>query len=456
MATAFENRLNPTAFTTYVPQQGLFTDKFSPGAVLYIRTPQGLKQFDVVNSLLTDEEKRRIGNYGAQIETAKERLKSQYGLDISSVPTANLADVQTSLQSQGLGKNNAEGQYIFPSVTSRDINEFITAPKATIGSETYNTGTNVLGSQDNIRAGINVPSPASASVTPPTTNLQPGQSGDNVKQLQNWLISQGYTIPAGATGYYGDQTKGALAKWQADNGVAVDGNAGYFGPKTMAAISKLQTSPTSQSSTTAGSQGGIVEAAKKVVNEAIESGQINPNITAQDIANIKWQDFIKEAQNLVSPQFKERINSAISGLLTAANRTEEDLTYGLNKGKTDYEKGLETGQESFSDRGLAFSGARNKYERDLGTAFSTEQNRLKTEAFRGVQDALQKTEQQVGTTALSGTGLPTVGGRSLSLSSSPVIGSDVYTQQSQEQDLARKLAEEKRSLAYYALNKIPS
>ena len=68
----------------------------------------------------------------------------------------------------------------------------------------------------------------------PKGDLSPGSSGQNVKDLQNWLISQGYKIPDGATGFYGDQTKSAVADWQNKSGVNTQGNNGYFGPVSRA------------------------------------------------------------------------------------------------------------------------------------------------------------------------------------------------------------------------------
>lgn len=41
-----------------------------------------------------------------------------------------------------------------------------------------------------------------------------GQKSDTVKQLQQALINAGYSISAGATGYYGDQTQAALDQWK--------------------------------------------------------------------------------------------------------------------------------------------------------------------------------------------------------------------------------------------------
>jgi hypothetical protein len=74
---------------------------------------------------------------------------------------------------------------------------------------------------------------ASASYTF-TRNLTIGSTGADVTALQNFLISNGNTIPAGATGYFGAQTRDALVAYQAAKGITPA--AGYFGPITMASI----------------------------------------------------------------------------------------------------------------------------------------------------------------------------------------------------------------------------
>lgn len=65
-------------------------------------------------------------------------------------------------------------------------------------------------------------------------HLTTGSTGADVTALQNWLISKGYSIPAGATGYFGTQTRAAVAAYQAANGIVPA--AGYFGPITRAKV----------------------------------------------------------------------------------------------------------------------------------------------------------------------------------------------------------------------------
>jgi hypothetical protein len=70
-----------------------------------------------------------------------------------------------------------------------------------------------------------------------TRDLTIGSTGADVTELQTWLISKGYSIPAGATGYFGVQTQAALAAFQAANGITPA--AGYFGPITRAKVNAM-------------------------------------------------------------------------------------------------------------------------------------------------------------------------------------------------------------------------
>lgn len=79
---------------------------------------------------------------------------------------------------------------------------------------------------------------ASAEAAAFTTYMGVGSTGGEVSALQTWLIGAGYDIPAitsgaAAKGYFGQQTKAALAKYQGANGIP---NTGFFGPLTTAKV----------------------------------------------------------------------------------------------------------------------------------------------------------------------------------------------------------------------------
>jgi peptidoglycan hydrolase-like protein with peptidoglycan-binding domain len=74
-----------------------------------------------------------------------------------------------------------------------------------------------------------------------TENLQQGNSGSDVTILQQFLISQNggaadqALASAGATGYFGNLTRAALAEFQASAGI--NPALGNFGPITRAHLS---------------------------------------------------------------------------------------------------------------------------------------------------------------------------------------------------------------------------
>jgi hypothetical protein len=76
-----------------------------------------------------------------------------------------------------------------------------------------------------------------------TKDLTLGSKGDDVTALQNLLISANKgsaaaaLVAVGATGYFGNLTKAALAEYQAAAGISPA--AGYFGPKTRAYVASL-------------------------------------------------------------------------------------------------------------------------------------------------------------------------------------------------------------------------
>lgn len=76
-----------------------------------------------------------------------------------------------------------------------------------------------------------------AVCSPFVSDLTIGRSGTDVSRLQNFLISKGLSIPAGATGYFGVQTQSALASFQSQH--AIVPAVGYFGPVTRAKVNAL-------------------------------------------------------------------------------------------------------------------------------------------------------------------------------------------------------------------------
>jgi peptidoglycan hydrolase-like protein with peptidoglycan-binding domain len=87
-----------------------------------------------------------------------------------------------------------------------------------------------------------VSTPAIASVAavvaPPAAAPAPvpGARGSHIVALQRALIARGHRIPAGATGYYGSQTRAAVAAFQRSQGWRGGGADGIPGPQTLARL----------------------------------------------------------------------------------------------------------------------------------------------------------------------------------------------------------------------------
>ena len=98
-----------------------------------------------------------------------------------------------------------------------------------------------------------------------TKDLTLGSKGDDVKALQNLLISanKGSAAAAlaavGATSFFGNLTKAALAEYQAAAGVSPA--AGYFGPKTRAYVASLGGTTTGGTTTGGTTTGGTTTSA---------------------------------------------------------------------------------------------------------------------------------------------------------------------------------------------------
>lgn len=71
------------------------------------------------------------------------------------------------------------------------------------------------------------------------TNLTIGSTGADVTALQQYLVSKGFLqMPVNVSyGYFGPITRGAVARWQAANGIAPA--VGYFGPISRAALNGM-------------------------------------------------------------------------------------------------------------------------------------------------------------------------------------------------------------------------
>ena len=94
-------------------------------------------------------------------------------------------------------------------------------------------------------SGPDIPASSGGSSSPRST-LKQGMRGDDVRDLQNLLLDAGYSVGrAGADGIYGSDTFRAVAAFQEDHGLEVDGIADR---ETMAALDAAVNGPDAQPS----------------------------------------------------------------------------------------------------------------------------------------------------------------------------------------------------------------
>lgn len=202
-----------------------------------------------LNATYKDTDFNPVNEYraGAALEDIIARIKRTPVFNPNTGPVVNGVAQGTNFSvNPGTGTGFTAGGVNYGSTDINSIkqeNPAFTTPTPSTSTTSPSTGTGSSG----------------VSGAPPpniTQNLGPGSKGEQVKTLQNWLISQGFDISAGATGYYGDQTKAAVAAWQQKAGFDTGGNPGYFGPRSIAYLAQTQTSDTGGGTGTGGTGTG--------------------------------------------------------------------------------------------------------------------------------------------------------------------------------------------------------
>ena len=292
----------------------------------------------------------------------------------------------------------------------------------------------------------------------PSSSLEPGMSGSQVKQLQQYLISMGYSIPDGATGYYGPQTKAAVTQLQRDLGVDTGGYDGYWGPKTQQQLTKMtgdtgstQTNTTTKPANTsalqqAANQGYLTQSSnsnlyfptpqaqqqvqqpvaptpvqqppvqpptnqpvsvtgnpaldaiyKEIEDIVAKMGQINPkaNITPAMLDN-----FYNQAVQNMSPYYKEQLNMIRNDLTTSAKYLNEQYESQRDRAAQDFRQSLGLSRERDAGAGLAFSGAGTRRELETTSALNRSLEDMYRTTESNLSSRLLDTESKIGTAAL--------------------------------------------------------
>lgn len=224
---------------------------------------------------------------------------------------------------------------------------------------------------------------------------------------------------------------GAVITWNDSNSLPPDLNS---------ALSGTYQSPSNSAIST------VEQQINDVIGAVISSGKtINPGLTPEDLAAIDPAKFLSEAEKMIAPEYQQKFSVAKDSL----SRTLSELGYDLGLKKTNIEKKVDyakrTGIEDLAGRGLAFSSNREMFESDLNEEKDAALKDADVSAYRLAQDASTRAEGLLGTQGVQSLNPGQIGGRSLSFSSTPLVGSlntdKAYTAESISKELANQEAQ---------------
>ena len=224
----------------------------------------------------------------------------------------------------------------------------------------------------------------------PKTNLQPGQTGQEVAQLQQFLLSQGLMtqgqIDTGP-GIYGPRTKAAVSKWQQQNGVDNTSGPGYWGPRSIAVASGEVTGPETQESIdaqymeAAGNNPTLAALANngdtiEDIFYALQSGDMSGITDAQGMpfspeAQQEAMDQAMQDSKLYYEALEAKDTADIESSL--AQKQADYQNYLLNSGQS-FEEDKEKADKSAADKGVLFSGSRLQKEKKMEQSYNQDQS----------------------------------------------------------------------------------
>lgn len=251
----------------------------------------------------------------------------------------------------------------------------------------------------------------------PKTNLQPGQTGPEVAQLQQFLQSQGLMTPediATGPGIYGPRTTAAVQKWQRKMGVDNTSGPGYWGPRSIAAASG-NAGPETQESV----DRQYMEAAMRnpAVSALINNGDSPEDIfyalqrgDLSGITDSMGMPFSPEDQQKAMEQAMEENRLYYEALqeketadteASLAQKQADYQQYLLNSGQQ-FEQDKTKADETAADRGVLFSGSRAQKQKNLERAYRQDQEYNRNNLSRDIASTARDFQYKYGDKASRG------------------------------------------------------
>lgn len=276
---------------------------------------------------------------------------------------------------------------------------------------------------------------------PPTNPVAYRQSGPDVTALQNFLIGQGIIIPAGATGYFGDQTKAALASWQQSVGISssTPGFGINWGPQSMQAAQSVNSSkapgsaglpglaggvPMNAGTATAPTQSTASSSAAKTTTSTGTAAQTGTGATASSLTfnqaavgaaigaaqssaatGSTFPGGLAEALKAAATnpsliaQYSDVLKMDTASFQQSLQALQVAASSQLQQQKTQFENERKQVAEAQAAAGTAYSGFRGKAQQDLAQTEQGIVTSSRAQAQKAVQDLTSQFESKYGTGA---------------------------------------------------------
>ncbi len=256
----------------------------------------------------------------------------------------------------------------------------------------------------------------------PQISLQPGSTDTQaVKQLQDWLVKNGYLTQAQVnTGYgtYGPQTTAAVANLQKQLGVDNSTGVGYFGPRTISAVSGIQNSspqpqpvPTktqaqvdaeyaSAAAAHPTLKGNTAESISYATSTGDYSGLVNAQ--GQPFSAGDQKSAVDQAAADLSPYYQaEQKKETADTEATLAAKQAAHQKY-LAEQATSFQSDKRNQDQSAANQGVLFSGGRAQRLKQLGDTYSANDAYKRTAVGADIGQTARDFGYKYGDTASSG------------------------------------------------------
>lgn len=239
----------------------------------------------------------------------------------------------------------------------------------------------------------------------PTVNLQPGQSGPEVAQLQQFLKSQGLLSDADIAtgpGIYGPRTTAAVQQWQQQNGVDNSSGPGYWGPRSIAVASGQGGGGGGETQESVDQQYREAAAKNPQISALMQGGssidEIFNSLQSGDLSGITdsqgmpfspadQQKALAKAQADTKLYYDALKQKETADTEAALAKKQADFQDYLLRSGQQFEEDKMRADQSAADRGVLFSGSRVQREQKLQRAYEQDQ----ATQLRNMQSAIGST-----------------------------------------------------------------